>query len=215
MDRYTALATSTDGENWVKPNLGLANFNNSRANNLIWPLDWRDNTHAAGTVFYDENPAAPPDAKWKMVAQWTGKSGKAGVYVLKSADGLAFSPMYDSPSLSWSDTKNVMWWDAELGKYVVYIRIGRHKQLQLLFFVLRQNHTFTPQQTRPTRTLLTTNLLFAQIARPSPAYTRTTRAPCGPGRAAASGAASLPPISCMTGAWPAAAQWALVRPRMC
>ena len=99
-------------------------------------------------MFYDENPAAPPDAKWKMVAQWTGKSGKAGVYVLKSADGLAFSPMYDSPSLSWSDTKNVMWWDAELGKYVVYIRIGRHKQLQLLFFVLRQNHTFTPQQTQ-------------------------------------------------------------------
>ena len=28
--RYTALATSTDGENWVKPNLGIANFNNSR-----------------------------------------------------------------------------------------------------------------------------------------------------------------------------------------
>ena len=106
-------------------------------------LDWRDNTHAAGTVFYDENPQAPPDAKWKMVAQWTGKSGKAGVYVLKSADGLAFSPMYDSPSLSWSDTKNVMWWDSELGKYVVYIRIGRRKQAAFVLCASSKSYVHT------------------------------------------------------------------------
>jgi hypothetical protein len=47
----------------------------------------------------------------------------AGVYIMKSADGLAFKPMFTNRSLDWSDTKNVMWWDNTLGKYVAYIRI--------------------------------------------------------------------------------------------
>jgi hypothetical protein len=67
--RYTCLATSTDGKSWVKPDLGLSTFNGSTANNIVWPRDWRDNTHAAGTVFFDTNPAAAADEKWKMVAQ--------------------------------------------------------------------------------------------------------------------------------------------------
>ncbi len=123
--RYTCLALSTDGRNWTKPDLGLANFNGSKANNIVWPLDWQDNTHAAGTVFIDTNPSAPADARFKLVAQWTGASGNAGVWMMKSADGIAFSPMFADRSLAWSDTKNVMWWDATLSKYVAYIRIDR------------------------------------------------------------------------------------------
>ena len=49
---------------------GVSTFMNSTANNIVWPRDWRDNTHAPGTVFIDNNPAAAADAKWKMVAQW-------------------------------------------------------------------------------------------------------------------------------------------------
>jgi hypothetical protein len=123
--RYTCLALSTDGRNWTKPNLGLANFNGSKANNIVWPLDWQDNTHAAGTVFIDTNPSAPADARFKMVAQWTGASGNAGVWMMKSPDGIAFSPMFADRSLAWSDTKNVMWWDSALSKYVAYIRIDK------------------------------------------------------------------------------------------
>jgi hypothetical protein len=123
--RYTCLALSTDGRQWTKPNLGLANFNGSKANNIVWPLDWQDNTHAAGTVFIDTNPSAPADSRFKLVAQWTGASGNAGVWMMKSADGIAFSPMFADRSLAWSDTKNVMWWDATLSKYVAYIRIDK------------------------------------------------------------------------------------------
>ena len=124
--RYTCLALSRDGVNWTKPNLGLANFNGSTGNNIVWPLDWQDNTAAAGTVFVDTNPECPADAKFKMVAQWqNGANGGAGVYLMKSADGLAFTAMYPNASLSWSDTKNVMWWDAALKKYIAYIRIDR------------------------------------------------------------------------------------------
>ena len=36
---------------------------NSTANNIVWPRDYRDNTHAAGTVFVDTNPAAPATAR--------------------------------------------------------------------------------------------------------------------------------------------------------
>ena len=33
--------------------------------------------------------------------------------------------MFADRSLAWSDTKNVMWWDAALSKYVAYIRIDK------------------------------------------------------------------------------------------
>lgn len=102
---------------------------NSTNNNIVWPRDWRDNTHAAGTVFIDANPNAAPDARWKMVAQWNigavhpTSMDDAGVYVMKSPDGITFEPMFSNRSLDWSDTKNVMFWSAELQKYVAYIRV--------------------------------------------------------------------------------------------
>jgi hypothetical protein len=112
--RYTCLATSKDGVTWIKPVLGVSTFNGSTANNIVWPRDGADNTHAAGTVFIDTSPAAPADAKWKMVAQWNiggvhpRSMSDAGVYLMQSADGIAFEPMFSNRSLDWSDTKNVM-----------------------------------------------------------------------------------------------------------
>lgn len=127
--RFTCLATSVDGVHWSKPNLGVSTFMNSTNNNIVWPRDWRDNTHAAGTVFIDANPNASSDAKWKMVAQWNiggvhaTTMDDAGVYVMKSPDGITFEPMFSNRSLDWSDTKNVMFWSKELQKYVAYIRV--------------------------------------------------------------------------------------------
>eukprot|EP01045_Picozoa_sp_COSAG04_P042694 COSAG04_NODE_13613_length_598_cov_2.378758_1_plen_144_part_10 len=34
--RYTCMATSSDGINWVKPDLHVATFQNSTANNIVW-----------------------------------------------------------------------------------------------------------------------------------------------------------------------------------
>ena len=75
--------------------------------------------------------AALPDAKYKMVAQWNNchdptatsclhpvSEGDSGVYMMKSADGVAFEPMFGNRSLDWSDTKNVMWFDQASAKYV-------------------------------------------------------------------------------------------------
>lgn len=110
--RFTCMATSTDGVSWLKPHLGVSTFMNSSANNIVWPRDYRDNSHAAGTVFVDTNPAAPAAAKYKMVAQWNiggvaPTTGASGVYMMSSADGISFVPMFGNRSLEWSDTKNV------------------------------------------------------------------------------------------------------------
>ena len=47
----------------------------------------------------------------------------ADVYMMKSRDGIRFEPMFSNRSLDWSDTKNVMWFDHALDRYVAYIRI--------------------------------------------------------------------------------------------
>ena len=61
--------------------------------------------------------------RWNIGGVHPTSMSDAGVYIMKSADGLAFKPMFTNRSLDWSDTKNVMWWDNTLGKYVAYIRI--------------------------------------------------------------------------------------------
>ena len=43
--------------------------------------------------------------------------------MMQSPDGISFTPMFSNRSLGWSDTKNVMFWSAEVAKYVAYIRI--------------------------------------------------------------------------------------------
>ena len=63
-----------------------------------------------------------------MVAQWNiggahPAPSSGGVYMMKSADGIKFSPMFGNYSLDWSDTKNVMFFEPSLGKYIAYIRI--------------------------------------------------------------------------------------------
>ena len=68
--RFTALAYSEDGVEWIKPNLGLADFNGSKANNIVWPLTWMDNTYTPGGFFIDTNPNATADARYKSICWW-------------------------------------------------------------------------------------------------------------------------------------------------
>ena len=65
----TCYAESTDGINWVRPDLGLIEHNGSKKNNII--IDTQDsNIPASGFVpFKDDNPNAAPDAKYKAWAK--------------------------------------------------------------------------------------------------------------------------------------------------
>lgn len=104
-----ALATSTDGVNWEKPDLGVVEYQGSRANNLTTlPPD--------GTVFLD--PSAPPEQRWKCI----GDRWLEGVWAFYSADGLVWERA-PGPVLPLDpDTQNQAFYDLRLRRYVAYLR---------------------------------------------------------------------------------------------
>ena len=121
---YTCYAESTDGVHWTKPNLGLVEFNGSTQNNIVLAAESIkeipvDPGHIA--VFKDSNPIAPADAKYKAII----RSTKArGLYALKSADGLHFSPLSTELIITDGafDSQNLAFWDDARGEYRAYFR---------------------------------------------------------------------------------------------
>ena len=59
------------GESFIKPSLGIAQYNGSTANNIIWPLtdkNWSVCSH--GVVFHDTNPSCPETERFKFLVFW-------------------------------------------------------------------------------------------------------------------------------------------------
>ena len=121
LDLYVCYAESIDGINWVKPNLGLYEYEGSYDNNII--LRSIDKPEEGGFfdnffVFIDENPACPKEKRYKATAYMN--LYKLGGY--SSADGIHWNleGIFDLEGKF--DTLNVCWWDKEIGKYVAYVR---------------------------------------------------------------------------------------------
>ena len=77
-------------------------------------------------VFRDDNPACPPEKRYKAVSQ-NVKKNEAGEknYTLLcffSPDGIHFTKGYPLTNKGHFDSLNVVFWDAELGRYRGYIR---------------------------------------------------------------------------------------------
>ncbi len=123
---YCCYAESKDGIHWEKPELGLHEFGGSKANNIVMVSGTSgslkvDAGHPA--VFKDDNPAAPPEARYKAILR---SSGTNGLIPFKSPDGIHWSPMTDKPILTGRgafDSQNLAFWDPTLGKYRAYWRI--------------------------------------------------------------------------------------------
>ncbi|MBR5520167.1 MAG: hypothetical protein IKU55_05570 [Clostridia bacterium] len=129
-------AESTDGEHWVKPNLGLCEYNGSKENNIVI-----DDTITGGlglhghSIFVDPN--APEEARYRCMF----------LGALKHADGCGgilnvMSFAYSPDGLRWkhgmpelphdflhypvtafgSDTQCSVFWDPSYKKYVGYFR---------------------------------------------------------------------------------------------
>lgn len=109
----TAYAESDDGVHWHKPQLGLIDFNGSKENNLVW-----DGGAANLAPFRDDNPACPPEARYKAIGR------KGDVFGLVSPDGLRWELASETPILTERpfDSHNIAFWDAETGQYVAYTR---------------------------------------------------------------------------------------------
>ena len=123
---FCCYAESDDGIHWRKPELGLHEFNGSKANNIViapGKLGGAANIdpgHPA--VFKDANPAAPADAKYKALVR---SAKPKGLIALKSPDGIHWTPMSDAPVITDGafDSQNLAFWDGERGIYRAYWRI--------------------------------------------------------------------------------------------
>jgi len=115
-DVYACVAESRDGIHWVKPDLGLRQFQGSSHNNIIWAEPHLDNF----TPFLDANPRGLPDERYKA----TSSGGAGRLFGLKSADGLHWSRISDTPIMTHGrfDSQNNAFWDPIRHFYWCYVR---------------------------------------------------------------------------------------------
>ena len=130
-------AESDDGVHWVRPDLGLVEFNGSNKNNII--LNSQDSRVPADALapFKDTNPNAAPDARYKAwgvrfpnrhpgAASRKGHGPEVpdGLHALKSPDGIRWTPMSDGPVIADGllDSQNLAFWDTVRGEYRDYHR---------------------------------------------------------------------------------------------
>ena len=106
-------ATSLDGINWEKPDLGLVEYNGSKNNNIVWR-----GPHGAGVTkdLHEKDPAK----RYKVIFQ--------GMAVAFSADGIHWSKKKKVKGVSVAgDTHNNAIWAPTLNKYVGITRTWGHK----------------------------------------------------------------------------------------
>lgn len=117
----TCYAESRDGIHWTKPELGLFEFEGSKANNII--LDGLG-THCF-VAFVDENPNCPPEARYKGISHGKTAGNKGGLFVFQSPDGIHWELMKDEPVITEGafDSQNLAFWDAHTGQYLDYHRV--------------------------------------------------------------------------------------------
>ena len=117
----TCYAESTDGIHWEKPELGLFDFEGSKANNII--VRSGNGIHNF-TAFRDTNPDCPPEARYKALGG-SKEKGKHGLMYFRSADAIHWEQVGKEPVITEGafDSQNLAFWDAERGEYRAYWRI--------------------------------------------------------------------------------------------
>jgi len=129
-------AESRDGISWTKPELGLREYNGSRANNIVIDSDLVGGLGFHGhSIFID--PTAPPEARYRcsfvgIIKHEDGVHGMLEVLSFAySADGIVWHHgMPDLPNdflhypmtQCGSDTQSSVFWDPSIKKYVGYFR---------------------------------------------------------------------------------------------
>ncbi len=118
------VAESADGLHWSRPELGIIEFQGSKANNLI--LDQSmvreiEGSPAHTAVFWDANPACPENERYKIVM--LGHKPR-GLYLLVSEDGFHFRLKTPRPFMTTGafDSQNLAFWDGFRQEYRLYHR---------------------------------------------------------------------------------------------
>ncbi|TMV52804.1 hypothetical protein FE783_00985 [Paenibacillus mesophilus] len=113
--QVTCYAESIDGIHFVKPELGLFEYEGSTANNIIWRGPLSHNF----SPFLDRSPHASPELRYKAVA------GIDELVAFGSADGIHWRKLREEPILTDGDfdSLNVVFWDESAQAYRCYSRI--------------------------------------------------------------------------------------------
>ena len=133
---FVCYAESSDGINWVRPELGLVEFEGSSRNNIILSSENTAFPMRAFAPFKDANPAAEPDARYKAwavrIPRLDGSAPRPGhgaevpdgLHALRSADGIHWTAMRGGPVIADGllDSQNVAFWDTVRGEYRDYHR---------------------------------------------------------------------------------------------
>ncbi len=120
---YHCYAESPDGIHWSKPVLNLFSFNGNTENNIL--SCYGTDLFCPLNVFKDENPACPPEQKYKAVlcCFHPRYSGHA-LIAFMSADGIHFDR--EHPVIiekgGYYDSKHTCFWDKQAGVYRLYTR---------------------------------------------------------------------------------------------
>lgn len=130
----SCYATSADGLHWDRPDLDAIEFEGSTRNNLC-AVD------TGGLSVLKDRHERDPARRYKALywgagrsrsgafeRSWMGSSGGSwGICVAFSPDGTHWTKHADNPVLTGTgDTQSIVGWDERYGKYVAYIRPGRH-----------------------------------------------------------------------------------------
>jgi len=118
---YIGCAESEDGLHWVRPELGLHEFEDSKKNNIVWQ---GDGAHGFAP-FRDTNPQAAPEARYKAVG-----CANQTLLAFISPDGLRWSRRRDEPIITRGkfDSQNLAFWDGLRGEYRAYTRDFRDER---------------------------------------------------------------------------------------
>ena len=116
------VAYSNDGKSFTRPELDIFEFGGSKKNNIIMQIPGCciDNF----SITLDENPACPPDERYKaFTGEWTESVKRLHYYT--SADGVHFHEVAPLAAAGCFDSLNVCFWDERKGCYALYLR-GLH-----------------------------------------------------------------------------------------
>jgi len=108
-------AESADGIHFTRPALGIVEFGGSTANHVVYRGPAGHNFCA----FRDDNPACPPEQRYKAVG-----GGWEKLYGFVSSDGLRWRQLRAEPLevKGAFDSLNVAFWDGRLGCYRLFSR---------------------------------------------------------------------------------------------
>ena len=111
----TCYAESKDGIHWIRPNVGLFEWEGSKENNIVWLTPGTHNF----TAFRDDNPATPDEARYKAFG-----GGGGGLLPFQSPDCLYWKLIQPKPVITNGafDSQNLAFWDTERGEYRAYWR---------------------------------------------------------------------------------------------